>query len=360
MIVLNLELDNLFGFEDFKINFSYPKKIENSSIKDEFLKDRPNFRYKKVNILLGANSTGKTSIGKAMMAIFNFLNKKEIIALTQYIRDIEKEMSFSIDFILDSKTILYRVNLKYKKENEKIDLDLYKADILKNDSYETTIEKFKKLNLENESYIEVLDKLKKVSGWLFTYPEQGSNFLKSNSEVMDVKIFENILKTLDPSIEKVRKLDEVKNSYILTLKGEDLIIQDGEFVKKNNILSSGTKAGLDIAYIMSAIKKNTNVFYYCDEKFPYIHSDVEKAILSLMIDFLKPNTQLFFTTHNLEILDMNLPIHCFTFLKKREKIEVIYASEYLSNKDNFSEEIIKNDIFNVAPYLDLIYELEEV
>ncbi|KMV75878.1 hypothetical protein PSAG_04750 [Fusobacterium animalis D11] len=199
-----------------------------------------------------------------------------------------------------------------------------------------------------------------MSGWLFTYPEQGSNFLKSNSEVMDVKIFENILKTLDPSIEKVRKLDEVKNSYILTLKGEDLIIQDGEFVKKNNILSSGTKAGLDIAYIMSAIKKNTNVFYYCDEKFPYIHSDVEKAILSLMIDFLKPNTQLFFTTHNLEILDMNLPIHCFTFLKKREKIEVIYASEYLSNKDNFSEEIIKNDIFNVAPYLDLIYELEEV
>ena len=132
MIVLNLELDNLFGFEDFKINFSYPKKVENSSIKDEFLKDRPNFRYKKVNILLGANSTGKTSIGKAMMAIFNFLNKKEIITVTQYIRDIEKTMRFSMDFILDEKNDLYRVDFKYKKENEseKIDLDLYKADIL--------------------------------------------------------------------------------------------------------------------------------------------------------------------------------------------------------------------------------------
>ena len=118
MLVLNLELDNLFGFEDFKINFSYPKKIENSSIKDKFLKDRPNFRYKKVNILLGANSTGKTSIGKAMMAIFNFLNKKEIIVTSQYIRNIKKEMSFSIDFILDGKNILYRVNLKYEKESE--------------------------------------------------------------------------------------------------------------------------------------------------------------------------------------------------------------------------------------------------
>ena len=66
---------------------------------------------------------------------------------------------------------------------------------------------------------------------------------------MDKKILENILKTLDPSIEKVRKLDEVENAYILTLKEEDLIIQDREFIKENNILSSGTKAGLDIAYI---------------------------------------------------------------------------------------------------------------
>ena len=361
MIVLNLELDNLFGFEDFKINFSYLDNIKNSSIKDEFLKDRPNFKYKKVNILLGANATGKTSVGKAMMAIFNFLNRKEISTVTQYIRDIKKKMSFSMDFILDGKNILYRVNMKYKKidENEKIDLALYKADILKKDSYKTTLEKLEKISLENESYIETLDKLEKVLGWLFTYPDQGSNFLKTNNEIMDKKVFENILKTLDMSIEKVRKLDGVKNSYVLTLKGEDIIIQDGEFVKKNNILSSGTRSGLDIAYITSAIKKNTNVFYYCDEKFSYIHSDVEKAILSLMIDFLKPNTQLFFTTHNMEVLNMDLPIHCFTFLKKREKIEVVYASEYIDEDNIFLMEAIKNDVFNVAPYLDLIYELEE-
>ena len=176
---------------------------------------------------------------------------------------------------------------------------------------------------------------------------------------MDKKILENILKTLDPSIEKVRKLDEVENAYILTLKEEDLIIQDREFIKENNILSSGTKAGLDIAYITSAIKKNTHGFYYCDEKFSYIHSDIEKAILSLMIDFLKSNTQLFFTTHNMEVLNMDLPIHCFTFLKKREKIEVVYASEYIDEDNIFLMEAIKNDVFNVAPYLDLIYELEE-
>ena len=189
MIVLNLELDNLFGFEDFKINFSYSDNIKNSSIKDEFLKDRPNFKYKKVNILLGANATGKTSVGKAMMAIFNFFNKKEISKITQHIRDLEKEMSFSIDFILDEKNILYRVNFKFKKEKEKekINLDLYKADILEEDSYETTLDKFEKVNLENENYIETLEKLGKVSGWLFTYPEKDSNVLGKNKKVMDKK-----------------------------------------------------------------------------------------------------------------------------------------------------------------------------
>ena len=44
MIVMNLELDNLMGFNGFKMNFSYPKKIVNSSIPNEFLLNKTNFR----------------------------------------------------------------------------------------------------------------------------------------------------------------------------------------------------------------------------------------------------------------------------------------------------------------------------
>lgn len=56
-------------------------------------------------------------------------------------------------------------------------MDLYKADILEEDSYETTLDKFEKVNLENENYIEALEKLGKISGWLFTYPDKDSNVL---------------------------------------------------------------------------------------------------------------------------------------------------------------------------------------
>ena len=54
------------------MNLSYPKKIVNSSIENEFLTGFTNFRYKKVNILMGANATGKTSFGKMLMNIFHF------------------------------------------------------------------------------------------------------------------------------------------------------------------------------------------------------------------------------------------------------------------------------------------------
>ena len=37
MVVMNLTADNILGFTDFAINFSYPKKIVNSTIENEHL-----------------------------------------------------------------------------------------------------------------------------------------------------------------------------------------------------------------------------------------------------------------------------------------------------------------------------------
>ena len=51
MIVMNVMLDNLFDFHDFSVNFSYPKKLVKSTIEHEYIKTKPNFRYKKVNII---------------------------------------------------------------------------------------------------------------------------------------------------------------------------------------------------------------------------------------------------------------------------------------------------------------------
>ena len=136
-------------------------------------------------------------------------------------------------------------------------------------------------------------------------------------------------------------------------------MQEGEVINESK-LSSGTVAGIRIADLISSIILRESGFYYCDEKFSYIHSDLEQAFLSVMINKLGGGEQLFFTSHNMDLLDMNLPRHSFSFLRKREKIEVVYPSEYIKKNDISLRNAMENDVFDVIPSRDKIYELEDL
>ena len=102
--------------------------------------------------------------------------------------------------------------------------------------------------------------------------------------------------------------------------------------------------------------------FYCDELFSFVNSDVEKVCLSIIIDKLNERKQLFFTTHNSDILDMQIPKHSFTFLKKNvfdeeTPIKCISASEYLKRNTDSLKCAVENDLFCTAPELDKLYEL---
>ena len=97
MIILNLKLDGIYGFNNFEFSFTYPKKVVNSIIEDEHLEDRERFRYKKAVILMGANAIEKTSLGKALLKIITFVNTGNSAALYDMIT--EENGSFTIDFV---------------------------------------------------------------------------------------------------------------------------------------------------------------------------------------------------------------------------------------------------------------------
>lgn len=354
MVLMSIYLDNIYMFNDFKVDFSYPKKIVNSTIKDEFLTNKPNFRYKKVNVIMGTNATGKTSLGKAMMKIFNFINRKQFQVLEEMKCDSDEVLKFSIDYVNSSdNNFLYRVECEYNSVDN-IKLVIYKAKIGKLDSYEKAVEKLKKISDDNLSFIENLAKIK-VEGWSFNFPED--NYFN----IIDTKIFNTVLKTLDSNIDKVIKSKETEGSYIVKfkkLKYKDIIIQHGKIID-NSVLSTGTQSGINIASIITAIYKNLNGLYYCDEKFSYISSDIEIAIFSLMIDLLAEDTQLFFTTHNLDILDMNLPHHSYLFLNKDKKIEVIHPEKIVKKNDVSLKNKAKNGVFDFSTNINLIYSLRE-
>lgn len=369
MVIMDLEIHNFYAFRNFHINMSYPKKILNSSIEHEHLKDHSNFRYKKVNILMGANATGKTSIGKMLMDLFNFIAKQNDIKLAESVGNTSETATVSMKFVVQGRT-LYCINLKIdpkpsKTEDPVLSVCTRSEEILEKDSYESCNKRLESQKLIYQS--NYADELKKITGmgWLFSYPEDfmsGVVYCSKNKKYP--QILDHTLRALDPSIIAVEKIDAVENTYVIRTKNKDLVIQDGEVIK-NNILSSGTKEGIDIAEMLTAIISGENGFYYCDEKFSYIHSDMEKAFLSVMIGSLKENDQLFFTTHNSDILEMPLPKHSFTFLKKdiydkEMPIKCVSASEYLKRSTDSVRNAVENDLFSAAPSVELVYEIEDL
>lgn len=372
MIVMDIRADNLYAFRNFHMNMSYPKKIVNSYIPDENLEKRPNFRYKKINILMGANAAGKTTIGKLLMVIFNFMDKKEFDRVTGVISRKDEIASFSIDFVVRNY-IMYRVvaeispmsGEKYNSSDVKVCVRQVK--INSKDSYESCVKQIENMPcVAGGNYIEELEKVKGLS-WLFEYPNDlGKSYKVHMAENVEryTKILNYTLRALDPSIKAVEKLEGVDNAYVIRMENHALVIQDGKIID-NQILSSGTKAGVEIAGVLAAIMDGGYGFYYCDEKFSYIHSDIEKAFLSVMIHCLKNDDQLFFTTHNADILDLPLPKHSYLFLKKDsadsvQPLKCISASQFLKRSTDSLRNAVDNDLFSAAPSVDLIYEITEL
>ena len=235
------------------------------------------------------------------------------------------------------------------------------------DSYESCIKRLEEAPYTpHENYLEELDKVETLA-WLFEYPRDTKRILQFDPQDKKFpRILELILKALDPAIQKVERSQDVPDAFVIRLRDRSIILQRGASFE-TNLLSSGTKAGVEIAHVVSSLLQGVNTFYYCDEKFSYIHSDIEKAVLSIMINAIRPNEQLFFTTHNTNILDMNLPKHAFTFLRKEYAdmarddtctISCVSASSLLKRSTDSLKNAVENDIFSTAPMVDSIYAIE--
>ena len=147
MILMDIKLHNLYAFKNFHTNFSYPKKIVNTTIKNEYLKDFTNFRYKKVNILMGANASGKTTFGKAIIALFNFMQRNNPSLLISSANIKNEPAKIECDFVeedQDGKQKLFRLKLRIENEKDPIIFSsLNSVEIKKRDNYEICAKKIR-------------------------------------------------------------------------------------------------------------------------------------------------------------------------------------------------------------------------
>ena len=117
------------------------------------------------------------------------------------------------------------------------------------------------------NYIEELNKIEQLT-WIFDYPKDTERILMLPDKDEKFRaILENLLKALDPAIQSVTISNEVKRAYVIHLKDRDVVLQHGEHFT-TTVLSSGTKAGVEVAFVISSLKQKHISFCYCDEKFP--------------------------------------------------------------------------------------------
>ena len=371
MILMNIKLDNFLVFNDFELCTSYPKKIVGSGIGEEHLEGKPNFRYKKLVVLMGANATGKTALGHILMYIFSFISKKEYSGITNLIEDKGKKASFVIDMVMEGAE-LYRVSAVFNglddiggyKSND-ISVSVKNTSILANDNYERCIERLNAMpDSEYSSYITALEQVPNFS-WGFEFSTDMIMIYRTRMENFETyhKVLRETLMTLDPRIEDVTVVERDKGTLSIRFPNFSILMNQG-MILTPGVLSAGTVDGIGIAEMIAAMKVRYADFYYCDEKFSHIHSEAEKAFLSLLIDLIEPNQQLFITTHNSDILDMDIPKHSFAFLRRDETydnhISCVFASDFLKKNTDSLKNAVENDVFSASPDISRIYMLKDI
>ena len=200
--------------------------------------------------------------------------------------------------------------------------------------------------------------------WIFEYPfasDGKQRAIVSPNTDKYCRILGKTLKVLDPRIKSVEKIKKDENTYLITYPNRTVLIKDGEIVNPSQ-LSSGTTEGIGVANLLGAMKMRGSDFFFCDEKFSHIHSVSEKAFLSVLVESLSQNQQLFFTSHNSDILEMDFPKHSFAFLRRDElnQITCVYASDYLKKNTESLKNAVENDLFSTSPDVNGIFDLAEL
>ena len=370
MVLLRVSLNNIYGFKDFEVSFSYPRKIINSIIEAEHLEGRSNFRYKKALILMGANATGKTSLGKALLNIFKLIGSLDAAAVIDMI-PVGTSGSFSIDFVNDGFT-LHRVSCDITNAvnagihnimDYEMRFEYASTEIGPKDSYEKSAERLNDtVSLTYNQFEEISKRIGKIN-YTFSCPDiKPEAKVAKLSKNVTLQILKAVIGTLDPTLRDVQISRDLKNSFIIRRASEEIIIQDGRLLNREQ-LSSGTAEGVDISFFLALLFTGKNGFYYCDEHFLYIQTDIEKRIFGLMLDNLGPNEQLIFTTHNTDMLELNLPKHSYAFLRKRAeddfRVTVQFASELLKRDTDSVRCALENDMFSSIPDDSLLDSLEK-
>lgn len=381
MIFLNVALRNIYMFQDAKLDLTYPRKLPSSTVEDEWLEDFPKINFKRVLILSGANASGKTVFGKTLCMINNYISGRNInqesnwLDLKKVMFDKKKLASFEVEFLTTETSQAHKLSATFDQDGL-VEESYTCIDLQKNEPqsamykrlssseptsyYHKTKDNHDIINAGFSSVAVSQGKMKVPSKWNYRLCEvDNTSGSQGKITAHNTNIIKTFLSAFDSSITKVKSI--AAESYKIEFSnGEHALIDKGKLLDPDR-LSRGTHEAIDIAMFYEAMKNESfgeSSTFYLDEMLAYSHTEAEQSILNLLIDTLPRHSQLFYSTHNYDILDMNLPVHSHVFLKKDEYSEFIQPEKQGFNQNDRSLlGYVKNDVFGTLPNMDAINNL---
>ena len=338
-------IENILGINN-KIELDLmatPKKKEK---KDTIVEIEKNVNVNKVNGIIGANASGKSSIIHSLLELRVFLAQYEIVENAKKKNDDKFLKAFYNRFLPErnfenlNEKLIYRKKYRSKKyqiienfntETKRSDIGykcFYRDSILKD--YEEVgkqlVDKFNETIKYYKTFYQyyVGDSIYQIGINDIDYinMEETIEFIKNNEDII-VKL----LSIVDPKIENVIFENDEDGEEIVkfkTVKNVKLNIWD---------LSTGTRRTLQLLITILKTIKNNGVML-CDEIETALHRELVQLIIQL---YLKNGncSQLFFTTHLPEILDQSNMRNDqkFYLSSKNDKVVIQKISQINSRSD---------------------------
>ena len=114
--------------------------------------------------------------------------------------------------------------------------------------------------------------------YVFSCPD-----IKPSSEISNIdqdlalKVLRAVIGTLDPTLHDISISRDLKKFVYYPPRNRRDYHSGRKAAEPEIPLSSGTAEGIDISFFISLLFSGKNSFYYCDEHFSYIQSDIENA-----------------------------------------------------------------------------------
>ena len=393
MVFLSIYADNVYMFRDFYLDFTVQRRSSHFLSQDDALFDGSAISVRKKLLILGGNASGKTTFGRLLCAIQNYLIGREMSTYVNLIEKIYdpnrpgtikaefavKNVAFSIECEFDAhgvvKETLRRVEIfptyPITKLRDKLygsePVDVYTRGGLDTNAMPATMDSgliscllFKP---NNKPY---LDKFRLETAFSYIFSDFASN---QNSKKLHLSqdMLNKIMPHIDNSVERIVALKSedpkiISNSYMIVFKnGTMLTIPDGELKNADRTrLSHGTYEILQFLNFITDIKSTPHMTAFADEQLPHAHTELEAYFVMKALLVARAG-QFFYTTHNAELLNLNIPPQMVLLFRRNDEgfNEAIYVNERLKKNDRSIKGYYDNDFFGIMPDYSILDEYFE-